>query len=148
MKGLQDAATALGSTFYEGLCKTSDAILRRYARGTTGVFAHEAEKARCFAEYLVRRGRFAMRGVHVTMAQLNGKQNLAHGKGGGMEEGVKTCFKNTGFCNFTWGSNAAEVDVKDGKILRIRPLRFDKAYERADLNPWRIEARGTVFRCV
>ncbi|WP_290995280.1 molybdopterin-dependent oxidoreductase [Gordonibacter sp.] len=62
-----------------------------------------------------------------------------------MEEGVKTCFKNTGFCNFTWGSNAAEVDVKDGKILRIRPLRFDKAYERADLNPWRIEARGTVF---
>lgn len=40
------------------------------------------------------------------------------------------------------GAMPACVDVKDGKILRIRPLHFDWKYEREDLNPWTIEARG------
>lgn len=58
---------------------------------------------------------------------------------------IKTFYQNTGFCNFTWGSNAAEVDVKDGKILRMRPLRFDKEYSHEHLRPWKIEARGVTF---
>jgi trimethylamine-N-oxide reductase (cytochrome c) len=35
------------------------------------------------------------------------------------------------------------VDVKDGKIVRIRPLHHDWKYNRQDLNPWKIEARGS-----
>ncbi|MCL5735766.1 MAG: molybdopterin-dependent oxidoreductase [Actinobacteria bacterium] len=38
--------------------------------------------------------------------------------------------------------NTSVVDVKDGRILRIRPLHFDWKYERKDFNPWRMEARG------
>ena len=34
----------------------------------------------------------------------------------------KTVIKSMGFCSFGSGSNTAEIDVKDGKILRTRPL--------------------------
>ncbi|MGB4511495.1 MAG: hypothetical protein WBI31_07510 [Thermacetogeniaceae bacterium] len=40
-------------------------------------------------------------------------------------KGIKTYYKSTGFCSFGIGSEAAQIDVKDGKILRIRPLRYD-----------------------
>ena len=33
----------------------------------------------------------------------------------------KTVYKTTGWCGFASGSNTAAVDVKDGKIARIRP---------------------------
>src|SRR3990172_12455479 len=42
-------------------------------------------------------------------------------------------------------ANTSVVDVKDGKILRIRPLHFDWKYDKKDFNPWRMEARGQVF---
>lgn len=57
----------------------------------------------------------------------------------------KTYLKGVGFCGFGVGSNSAEVDVKDGKIIRVRPLRFDKAYKPEAMNPWKIEARGKVL---
>ena len=57
----------------------------------------------------------------------------------------KTYIKGLGFCSFGIGANVAEVDVKDGKIIRVRPLRFDKAYKPEAMNPWKIEARGKVF---
>jgi trimethylamine-N-oxide reductase (cytochrome c) len=59
----------------------------------------------------------------------------------------KTYIKGLGFCGnepFA-GSHAAAVDVKDGRIIRIRPLHFDWKYRQQDMNPWRIEARGKVF---
>ncbi|HWQ76518.1 MAG TPA: molybdopterin-dependent oxidoreductase [Syntrophomonas sp.] len=58
---------------------------------------------------------------------------------------VKTYYKSLGFCSFGMGSNASEIDVKDGKIIRTRPLQIDKSYRREDLKPWKIEARGKVF---
>jgi Anaerobic dehydrogenases, typically selenocysteine-containing len=58
---------------------------------------------------------------------------------------IKTYYKSLGFCSFGMGSNAAEVDVKDGKIIRTRPLQIDKSYNREGLKPWKIEARGKVF---
>ena len=42
-------------------------------------------------------------------------------------------------------TNTAMVDVKDGKIIRIRPLHYDWKYKPEEFNPWRIEARGKVF---
>ncbi|MCB2180317.1 molybdopterin-dependent oxidoreductase [bacterium] len=67
-------------------------------------------------------------------------------KSNGKSEGEKTTIKNLGFCSFGIGANSAEVDVKDGKILRIRPLHFDKEYDPKDLNPWEIKARGKTFK--
>jgi anaerobic selenocysteine-containing dehydrogenase len=37
------------------------------------------------------------------------------------------------------------VDVKDGKITRIRPLDYEMSYDRKDFNVWKMEARGKTF---
>ena len=42
-------------------------------------------------------------------------------------------------------SNSAVVDVKNGKVIRIRPLHFDWKYNKKAYNPWKMKARGKVF---
>ncbi len=59
--------------------------------------------------------------------------------------GTFTTFKGTGYSAFCNGSHVAAVDVKDGKILRIRPFRYDWLYSNEHINPWKIEARGKVL---
>jgi len=58
----------------------------------------------------------------------------------------KRMVKGIGFCSFSSGGNVAEVDVKDGKILRIRPLHYDWKYKPEQFRPWTIEARGSSFK--
>jgi molybdopterin guanine dinucleotide-containing S/N-oxide reductase-like protein len=53
--------------------------------------------------------------------------------------------KDISWCGESYGSNASVVDVKDGKIIRIRPLYYDWMYDPQDFNPWKIEARGRTF---
>ena len=60
-------------------------------------------------------------------------------------EEEKTSLIGLGFCSFGIGSNPASVDVKNGKIRRIRPLRYDWKYQPEEFNPWKIEARGQTF---
>ena len=43
------------------------------------------------------------------------------------------------------GGLPMRVDVKNGKILRIRPLHFDEKYDSEHLQPWKLEARGKVY---
>ena len=62
-----------------------------------------------------------------------------------MSEKTFTTFRSTGYSAFCNGSHIAAVDVKDGKILRIRPFRYDWKYSNEHINPWRIEARGKVL---
>jgi molybdopterin guanine dinucleotide-containing S/N-oxide reductase-like protein len=50
-----------------------------------------------------------------------------------------------GFCAHGADSNSSVADVKNGKIVRIRPLKFDWKYDKKALNPWKMEARGKVF---
>lgn len=54
----------------------------------------------------------------------------------------KTVYKSLGLCGFGLGSNSAAVDVKDGKILRIRPMHYDEKYDMEDVKPWKITARN------
>jgi anaerobic selenocysteine-containing dehydrogenase len=42
-------------------------------------------------------------------------------------------------------ANSSVVDVKNGKILRIRPLHYDWKYDKEKFNPWKMEVRGHVF---
>jgi anaerobic selenocysteine-containing dehydrogenase len=42
-------------------------------------------------------------------------------------------------------ANSAVVDVKNGKIVRVRPLHFDWKYDKKSFNPWRMEVRGHVL---
>lgn len=57
----------------------------------------------------------------------------------------KTVYKSTGMNAFGIGANVSEVDVKDGKIIRTRPMRYDKCYSAEYLKPWTIKARGGEF---
>jgi len=37
------------------------------------------------------------------------------------------------------------VDVRNGKVIRIRPLHYDWKYDKSQFDPWKMEARGQVF---
>jgi len=70
-------------------------------------------------------------------------QKGSHQKG---TEEEKTFVKGIGFCSFGIGSNAAAVDVSNGRLSRIRPLRYDWKYRPEQFRPWKIAARGRTFQ--
>jgi trimethylamine-N-oxide reductase (cytochrome c) len=57
----------------------------------------------------------------------------------------KTVLQNLGFCGFGGATNIANVDVMDGKIVRIRPLHYSEHYTPEDLNAWHFDVRGHIF---
>ncbi len=57
----------------------------------------------------------------------------------------KSLIKDISFCGVADGSNTSVVDVKNGRIVRIRPLHYDWKYKPEEINPWKIEARGKLF---
>ena len=62
-----------------------------------------------------------------------------------VETGEKTCIKSTGHIGFGECSNLAAVDVKDGKIVRIRSFPYTWRYKPEEFHPWKMEARGKTF---
>jgi anaerobic selenocysteine-containing dehydrogenase len=62
------------------------------------------------------------------------------------EPGVEKSFiKGLGLNDFGSNGNVSVVDVKDGKVVRIRPLHYDWQYDREKFNPWKMEVRGQVL---
>jgi trimethylamine-N-oxide reductase (cytochrome c) len=61
---------------------------------------------------------------------------------GGNTSPDKSCLKTLGFSP---NANSAVVDVKDGKIVRVRPLHFDWKYDEKQFNPWKMEVKGKTF---
>jgi anaerobic selenocysteine-containing dehydrogenase len=53
--------------------------------------------------------------------------------------------KGLSLMGFTRDGNLSTVDVKDGKIVRIRPLHYDWKYDKKSFNAWKMEARGQTF---
>ena len=67
-------------------------------------------------------------------------------KGRTLDVAGQTLIRDISFCGVPEnGSNASMVDVKDGKIIRIRPMHYDWKYDPKDMNPWKMESRGKVF---
>jgi anaerobic selenocysteine-containing dehydrogenase len=67
-------------------------------------------------------------------------------KGSMVNEAGQTFIRDISFCGVPEnGSNASMVDVKDGKIIRIRPMHYDWKYDPKDMNPWKMESRGKIF---
>ncbi|MBN1190097.1 MAG: molybdopterin-dependent oxidoreductase [Dehalococcoidales bacterium] len=60
-------------------------------------------------------------------------------------ENEKSYLKGLGFCAHGADSNSSVVDVKNGRIVRIRPLHFDWKYDPQSFHPWKMEARGKTF---
>ncbi len=57
----------------------------------------------------------------------------------------RSLIRDVSFCGVANGSNASVVDVKDGRIVRIRPLHYDWKYKPEEFNPWKMKARGKVL---
>jgi molybdopterin guanine dinucleotide-containing S/N-oxide reductase-like protein len=43
------------------------------------------------------------------------------------------------------GGNPCAVDVKDGKIVRVRPIHYDSKFTREQIKPWKIQRNGKAF---
>lgn len=58
----------------------------------------------------------------------------------------KTVYHNLGFEGFGGGANLVAADVKDGKLVRIRPAHYTDYYTPEDLNAWQLKgANGKIF---
>ena len=63
------------------------------------------------------------------------------------EHSPKTVVKSLGQCSFSSNNgDMSAIDVKDGKIIRIRPEHYDAKYTRDELNAWEIEINGEILR--
>ncbi len=60
-------------------------------------------------------------------------------------ESVRTVLKSLGQCSFTRNGDPSAIDVKDGKILRIRPLHFDEKYTKRRAPSLENRERGARF---
>ena len=60
-------------------------------------------------------------------------------------EPEKTFIKALGLNAFTLPSEPSAIDVKNGKIIRVRPLHYDWKYTREHIKPWKIERNGKTF---
>ena len=61
------------------------------------------------------------------------------------EPGEKTIVRDISWCGVAAGANASMVDVKDGKMIRIRPARYYEQYTKEEVKPWVMNARGKTF---
>jgi len=61
------------------------------------------------------------------------------------EEPEETFMKAIGLGGFGGAGEHAAVDVKNGRVVRIRPLHYDEKYTKEEIGPWKIEARGKTF---
>jgi len=58
----------------------------------------------------------------------------------------KTVIKALALGGLLGGGGECAVDVKDGKIVRIRPFHYDWKYDRKDFNPWKITRNGKDYK--
>jgi molybdopterin guanine dinucleotide-containing S/N-oxide reductase-like protein len=58
----------------------------------------------------------------------------------------KTVYKSLSLGGVIGGGVPAEIDVKDGRIIRVRPLHHDRKYTREHMNPWKIGRNGVTLQ--
>ena len=63
----------------------------------------------------------------------------------GREKPEKTVIRALGLGGSTGGGNPTAVDVKNGRIVRIRPLHYDWKYSREEFNPWKFKRGGKTL---
>jgi molybdopterin guanine dinucleotide-containing S/N-oxide reductase-like protein len=57
----------------------------------------------------------------------------------------KTVIKSLAQCSFAIHGDPSDVDVRDSRIIRIRPHHYDEKYTKEQINPWRIKKDGKVI---
>ncbi len=58
----------------------------------------------------------------------------------------KTVIKNLALGGMLGGGGECAVDVKDGKIVRIRPFRYDWKYNPQTFRPWKMTRNGKDYK--
>ena len=66
-------------------------------------------------------------------------------KGPVNKSGERTVVRDMCFLGAPWGANACMVDVKDDKVIRIRPPATTSSTPRDEVKPWVMHARGKTF---
>jgi molybdopterin guanine dinucleotide-containing S/N-oxide reductase-like protein len=68
-------------------------------------------------------------------------------KGLGMTDtkGDKTVLRSLGLGGMFGGGAQGMVDVRNGRILRVRPFHFDWKYDRSKIRTWKLEKNGKTF---
>ena len=61
------------------------------------------------------------------------------------EDAEKTVIKSLSFLGGPGGGAPSAVDVKNGRIVRIRPLHWDWKYDQKHLNPWHMTRNGKTL---
>src|SRR3990170_6397559 len=83
------------------------------------------------------------------MAAKKRKPKIRHKKVGAGEKASQvtesTVIKALGLSGGMFGAAPCAVDVKDGKIVRIRPLHYDSKYDPKQFNPWKITKNGKAL---
>jgi trimethylamine-N-oxide reductase (cytochrome c) len=74
----------------------------------------------------------------------NQKQAVDTGKKS-QESPGKTVIKALGLGGALGGGAPCAVDVKNGKIIRVRPLHYDWKYSRKEMNPWKFQRNGKTL---
>lgn len=57
----------------------------------------------------------------------------------------KTVHKTLGWLGVGTDTTPASIDVKDGKIVRIRPFKYYDKYTKEQANAWTLKARGKEY---
>ncbi len=65
-----------------------------------------------------------------------------------MSESEKTVIKSLSLGGTQGGGAPCFVDVKDGKVVRVRPLHYDLKYTRKEINPWKMQRNGKTLEQV
>lgn len=73
------------------------------------------------------------------------KANVSYAREAEHEQ-EQTFIKALGLASFAVASCPSAVDVKNGKIVRIRPLHYDSRYTEKEIAPWKIERNGKTFK--
>ena len=63
----------------------------------------------------------------------------------GIKTRGKTVLKALGLGGYLGGGSEGMVDVKDGKIIRIRPFHYDWKYKRDEIKTWKYEKNGKTL---
>src|SRR4030043_1007903 len=67
------------------------------------------------------------------------------GRGQNSSSVDKTVYKALGLSGGIFGAAPCAVDVKNDRIVRIRPLHYDSKYDPKTFNPWKISKNGKTL---
>jgi hypothetical protein len=58
----------------------------------------------------------------------------------------RTVLRSLGLGGFFGGGAEGMVDVKDGKIVRVRPMRYGWKYKKNEVRQWKMESGRQIYR--